>query len=129
MSDIERFPTESGRAMYEQQAIDWSIPEDPEGHQQRAFQEYVDRLTERQRQEAMKERLRTLFAQPGVEYLPPTQEAEAKPAPKFDRAQRRRFARCKHKRIKKTEHMDKVSLACQDCGYTVSRDTTAFDRA
>lgn len=112
--DIERFPTESGRAMYEQ----------------RAFQEYVDRLTERQRQEAMKERLRTLFAQPGVEYEPaPTQDQpEAKPAPKFDRAQRRRFARCKHKRIKKTEHMDKVSLACQDCGYTVSRDVTNFDR-
>ena len=120
--DIERFPTEAGGFM-EQRKPSWDIPADP-------FKAYMERLNEQKRQEAMKERLRTLFAQPGVEYEPaPTQDDQAKPQPKFDRAQRRRFARCKHKRIKKTEHMDKVSLACQDCGYTVSRDTTAFDRA
>ncbi|QGJ96835.1 hypothetical protein PBI_CLEO_48 [Gordonia phage Cleo] len=123
--DIERFPTESGQAFYEQRKANWDIPGDP-------FKEYMGRITEQRRQEEMKTRLKTLFAQPGVEYEQvPTQDdsAPGKPQPKFDRAQRRRFARCKHKRIKKTEHMDKVYLACQDCGYTVSRDTTAFDRA
>ncbi|QFG05127.1 hypothetical protein SEA_DRE3_51 [Gordonia phage Dre3] len=119
--DIERFPTESGQAFYEQRKASWDIPDDP-------FKEYMSRITEQRRQEEMKTRLKTLFAQPGVEYAPaPTQE-EA-PAPTFSRSERRKFAKCKHKRIKKTEHMDKVYLACQDCGYTVSRNVTNFDRA
>ncbi|UVK59623.1 hypothetical protein SEA_SURVIVORS_50 [Gordonia phage Survivors] len=116
--DIERFPTESGLGMYEQRKHNWD--------DLAAFQEYVDRLNENQRQEEMKNRLRTLFAQPGVEYANPADEAPTT-TPKFDRAQRRKYAKCKHKRVKKSDQVDKVSLSCQDCGYTVSRDKTAFD--
>ena len=115
--DIERFPTESGLGMYEQRKPNWDLA---------AFQEYVDRLNENQRQEEIKNRLRTLFAQPGVEYAKPADEASTT-TPKFDRAQRRKYAKCKHKRVKKSDQVDKVSLSCQDCGYTVSRDKTAFD--
>lgn len=119
--DIERFPTEAGGFM-EQRKPSWD-----------AIQAYHDRQMGLRRQEADKARLRTLFAQPGVEYLPVKEDDDAeeqKPEPpKFSRSERRKFAKCKHKRIKKTEHMDKVSLSCQDCGYTVSRDVTNFDRA